>query len=118
MDLFIELKNDCTSFRQDIYSEVDGFPKLMCPTITNNQSDEPLPPIARSLQHEIFEAELKSKVSTHASVAQSTSAIPEVGNQVLKPILKNLGLIFDKNLSFMPHLNAIQSKVEKLQEEV
>ncbi|GBM85577.1 hypothetical protein AVEN_207737-1 [Araneus ventricosus] len=61
MDLFIELKNECTSFRQDIYSKVDGFPKLMSPAIDNNQSDEPLPPIAISLQNEIFEAELKSE---------------------------------------------------------
>ncbi|GBM84550.1 hypothetical protein AVEN_125666-1 [Araneus ventricosus] len=60
----------------------------MYPTIDNIQSDEPLPPVALSLQQEIFETELKSKVSTYASVAQSTSAIPEGKFKVISRVVK------------------------------
>ncbi|GBL82799.1 hypothetical protein AVEN_106331-1 [Araneus ventricosus] len=57
MDLFIELKNEFTAFRKDIYSKVDSFSKLIWPTDDTIQNDDPRP----SLQREIIETELKSE---------------------------------------------------------
>ncbi|GBM78667.1 hypothetical protein AVEN_64543-1, partial [Araneus ventricosus] len=88
MNLFIELKNEFTSFRLDIYNKVDGFSKLLSPSTDNIQFDEPLSPVSPSLQQEIFEAEVKSKVSTYASVAQSTSALPEGQSKVISRVVK------------------------------
>ncbi|GBN36197.1 hypothetical protein AVEN_181187-1 [Araneus ventricosus] len=35
MDLSIELKNEFSSFRHDIYNKVDGFSKLLSPSTDN-----------------------------------------------------------------------------------
>ncbi|GBM78665.1 hypothetical protein AVEN_64541-1, partial [Araneus ventricosus] len=88
MNLFIELKNEFASFRLDIYNKVDGFSKLLSPSTDNIQFDEPLSPVSPSLQQEIFEAEVKSKVSTYASVAQSTSVLPEGQSKVISRVVK------------------------------
>ncbi|GBO15926.1 hypothetical protein AVEN_172151-1 [Araneus ventricosus] len=45
-------------------------------------------PVSPSLQQEIFEAEVKSKVSTYASVAQSTSASPKGQSKVISRVVK------------------------------
>ncbi|GBN40702.1 hypothetical protein AVEN_182433-1 [Araneus ventricosus] len=60
MDLFIELKNEFAALRKDIYSKVDSFSKLICPTDDTIQNEDPRP----SLQREIMETELKSETST------------------------------------------------------
>ncbi|GBM86582.1 hypothetical protein AVEN_165884-1 [Araneus ventricosus] len=73
MDLFIELKNEFAAFRKHIYSKVDSFSTLICSTDDTIQKEEP----RLSLQQEIIETELKSETSTYASVAQTSSAIPE-----------------------------------------
>ncbi|GBM28800.1 hypothetical protein AVEN_130507-1 [Araneus ventricosus] len=73
MDLFIELKIEFAAFRKGIYSKVDSFSKVICPTDDTIQNEEPRP----SLQQEIIETELKSETSTYASIAQTSSAIPE-----------------------------------------
>ncbi|GBM94545.1 hypothetical protein AVEN_198295-1 [Araneus ventricosus] len=88
MDLFIELKSEFISFRHDIYNKVDGFSKLFSPSTDNIQSDKPLSSVSPSLQKEIFEAEVKSKVSTYASVAHSTSALPEGQSKVITRVFK------------------------------
>ncbi|GBL86150.1 hypothetical protein AVEN_89173-1 [Araneus ventricosus] len=88
MDLFIELKNKFASFRHDIYNKVDGFSKLLSPSTDSIQSDEPVSPVSPSLQQEIFEAVVKSKDSTYASVAQSTSALPEGQSKVPSHVVK------------------------------
>ncbi|GBM81506.1 hypothetical protein AVEN_227763-1 [Araneus ventricosus] len=88
MDLFIELKNEFAFFWPFIYNKVDGFSKLLCPSADNIQSDEPLSSVSTSLQQEIFEAEVKSKVSTYASVAQSTSALPESQSKVISRVVQ------------------------------
>ncbi|GBM79976.1 hypothetical protein AVEN_47448-1 [Araneus ventricosus] len=85
MDLFIELKNEFAAFRKDIYSKVDSFSKLICPTDDTIQNEGPRP----SLQREIIETELKSEISTYASVAQTSSAIPEGKFKVLGPVIKD-----------------------------
>ncbi|GBM57305.1 hypothetical protein AVEN_115625-1 [Araneus ventricosus] len=85
MDLFIELKNEFATFRKDIYSKVDSFSKLICPTDVTIQNDDPRP----SLQQEIIETELNSESSTYASVAQTSSAIPEGKFKVLGPVIKD-----------------------------
>ncbi|GBN62678.1 hypothetical protein AVEN_90603-1 [Araneus ventricosus] len=88
MDLFIELKNEFASFRHDIYNKIDGFSKLLSPSTDSIQSDEPVSPVSPSLQQEIFEAVVKSKDSTYASVAQSTSALPEGQSKVISYVVK------------------------------
>ncbi|GBN87861.1 hypothetical protein AVEN_123223-1 [Araneus ventricosus] len=85
MDLFIELKNEFATFRKDIYSKGDSFSKLICPTDVTIQNDDPRP----SLQQEIIETELNSESSTYASVAQTSSAIPEGKFKVLGPVIKD-----------------------------
>ncbi|GBM57525.1 hypothetical protein AVEN_97641-1 [Araneus ventricosus] len=88
MDLFIELKNEFASFRPDIYNKIDGFSKLLSPSTDSIQSDEPVSPVSPSLQQEIFEAVVKSKDSTYASVAQSASALPEGQSKVISHVVK------------------------------
>ncbi|GBO17722.1 hypothetical protein AVEN_26899-1, partial [Araneus ventricosus] len=88
MDLFIELKNEFASFRHDIYNKVDGFSKLLSPSTDSIQSDEPVSHVSPSLQQEILEAVVKSKDSTYASVAQSTSALPEGQSKVISRVVK------------------------------
>ncbi|GBN34162.1 hypothetical protein AVEN_159178-1 [Araneus ventricosus] len=85
MDLFIELKNEFATFRKDIYSKVDSFSKLICPTDVSIQNDDPRP----SLHQEIIETELNSESSTYASVAQTSSAIPDGKFKVLGPVIKD-----------------------------
>ncbi|GBN84246.1 hypothetical protein AVEN_2917-1 [Araneus ventricosus] len=85
MDLFIELKNEFATFRKDIYSKADIFSKLICPTDVSIQYDDPRP----SLQQEIIETELNSESSTYASVAQTSSAIPDGKFNVLGPVIKD-----------------------------
>ncbi|GBO25737.1 hypothetical protein AVEN_225095-1 [Araneus ventricosus] len=85
MDLFIELKNEFDVFRNYIYSKVDSFSKLISPTDVTIQNKDPRP----SLQGEIIETELKSETSTYASVAQTSSAIPEGKCKVLGPVIKD-----------------------------
>ncbi|GBL89114.1 hypothetical protein AVEN_255247-1 [Araneus ventricosus] len=85
MDLFIELKNEFAAFRKDIYSKVDSFSKLICPTDDTIQNEDPRP----SLQREIIETELKYETSMFASVAQTSSAIPEGKFNVLVPVIKD-----------------------------
>ncbi|GBN76440.1 hypothetical protein AVEN_170549-1 [Araneus ventricosus] len=85
MDLFIELKNEFATFRKDIYSKVDSFSKLIFPTDVTIQNDDPRP----SLQQEIIETELNSESCTYASVAQTSSAMPEGKFKVLGPVIKN-----------------------------
>ncbi|GBO05921.1 hypothetical protein AVEN_135564-1 [Araneus ventricosus] len=48
------------------------------------EQDTPSP----SLQQEIFEAVVKSKDSTYASVAQSASALPEGQSKVISHVVK------------------------------
>ncbi|GBM23390.1 hypothetical protein AVEN_181451-1 [Araneus ventricosus] len=81
MDLFIDLKNELAVFRNYIYSKVDSFSKMICPTDVTIQNKDPRP----SLQREIIKNELKSETSTYASVAQTSSAIPEGKFKVLGP---------------------------------
>ncbi|GBN10495.1 hypothetical protein AVEN_191968-1 [Araneus ventricosus] len=85
MDLFIELKDEFSAFRKDIYSKVDSFSKLICPTDDTIQKENPRP----SLQREITEIELKPETSTYASVAQTSSAIPEGKFKVLGSVIKD-----------------------------
>ncbi|GBN72532.1 hypothetical protein AVEN_90092-1 [Araneus ventricosus] len=85
MDLFIELKNEFATFRKDIYSKVDSFSKLICPTDVSMQNDDPRP----SLHQEIIESELNTESSTYASVAQTSSAIPDGKFKVLGPVIKD-----------------------------
>ncbi|GBN75384.1 hypothetical protein AVEN_74441-1 [Araneus ventricosus] len=88
MDLFIELKKEFISLRLDIYNKVDGSSELLSPAADNIQSDAPLSSVSTSLQQEIFVAEVKSKVSIYASVAQSTSALPESQSKVISRVVK------------------------------
>ncbi|GBM26621.1 hypothetical protein AVEN_85222-1 [Araneus ventricosus] len=85
MALFIELKNEFADFRKDTYNKVDSFSKLICPTDDTIQNEVPRP----SLQREIIETELKSETSTYASVAQTSSAIPESKFKVFGPVIKD-----------------------------
>ncbi|GBM32911.1 hypothetical protein AVEN_13283-1 [Araneus ventricosus] len=85
MDLFIELKNEFAAFRKDIYSRVDSFSKLICPTDDTIQNENPCP----SLQREFNETELKSETSMYASVAQTSSAIPEGKFKVPDSVIKD-----------------------------
>ncbi|GBL62800.1 hypothetical protein AVEN_73835-1, partial [Araneus ventricosus] len=85
MDLFIELKNEFAAFRKDIYSRVDSFSKLICPTDDTIQNENPRP----SLQREFIETELKSETSMNASVAQTSSSIPEGKFKVLGSVIKD-----------------------------
>ncbi|GBN76943.1 hypothetical protein AVEN_113729-1 [Araneus ventricosus] len=71
MDLFIELKNEFTSFRHDIYNKVDGFSKLLTPSTDKIQSDEPLSPVSPSLQRKF------SKPNYVASVDHDVILITE-----------------------------------------
>ncbi|GBM07637.1 hypothetical protein AVEN_228141-1 [Araneus ventricosus] len=71
MNLFIELKDEFVDSRKDIYSKVDGTSRLICPTFYTIQTEEHRQPITHSLQQVIINAELKSNVSTYASVAQT-----------------------------------------------
>ncbi|GBM27108.1 hypothetical protein AVEN_189878-1 [Araneus ventricosus] len=59
--------------------------KLICPTDVTIQNDDPRP----SLQQEIIETELNSESSTYASVAQTSSAIPEGKFKVLGSVIKD-----------------------------
>ncbi|GBM32814.1 hypothetical protein AVEN_216521-1 [Araneus ventricosus] len=84
MDLFIELKNEFATFRKDIYSKVDSFSNLICPTdVTMNEDPRP------SLQQEIIETELNSESSAYASVAQTSSATLYGKFKVLGPVIKD-----------------------------
>ncbi|GBN02457.1 hypothetical protein AVEN_161246-1 [Araneus ventricosus] len=85
IDLFIELKNEFAAFRKDICSKVDSFSKLICSTDDTIQNEEARP----NLQQEIIETELKSETSTYASVAQTSSAIPEGKFKVFGPVIKD-----------------------------
>ncbi|GBM76392.1 hypothetical protein AVEN_48385-1 [Araneus ventricosus] len=68
-----------------MYRKVDSFSKQICPTDDTIMNEQPRP----SLQREIIETELKSETSTYASVAQTSSAIPEGKFKVLDPVIKN-----------------------------
>ncbi|GBM06130.1 hypothetical protein AVEN_265187-1 [Araneus ventricosus] len=94
MDLFIELKNEFAAFRKGIYSKVDGFSKPICPTNNTIQNEDPRP----SLQREIIETELRSETSTYASVAQTSSAIPEGPDTTVNDITNFLAPL---NLKFL-----------------
>ncbi|GBO04204.1 hypothetical protein AVEN_217481-1 [Araneus ventricosus] len=94
VDLLIELKNEFAAFRKHIYSKVDSFSKLICSTDDTIQKEEPRP----SLQQEIIETELKSETSTYASVAQTSSAIPEGPGTAVNDIIN---LLAPLNLKFL-----------------
>ncbi|CAL1271873.1 unnamed protein product [Larinioides sclopetarius] len=73
LDLFKDLKNEFTLFRQDITSKVDGLSKLMSPSVTKVQTDLPLRHSASNQHQVILESEERSSDSTYATVARTAS---------------------------------------------